>query len=103
MVRLAVQVDTFATRNTLLVPFTTKQAQRLSPDGREKLAACIRGMLEVEAGERRRLAENLTAGTLWREIGGALSPVQAEQVLDLLLQIVEDEMEGCDGRKAHHR
>ena len=67
-----------------------KQAQRLSPAGQERLAAYIRRMLEAEAGERRRLAENLTADALWREIESALSPEQAEQVLDLLLQIVED-------------
>ena len=55
-----------------------KQAQRLSPAGRERLAACIRRMLEAEAGERRRLAENLTADALWREIESALSPGQSD-------------------------
>lgn len=67
-----------------------QQTQRLSPNGREKLTVLIRQLMEAEIEERRRLAENLTAGTLWREIEKALSPVQAEQVLDLLLQIVEE-------------
>lgn len=67
-----------------------KQAQKLSPDGREKLAVFIRQIVEAEAGERRHIAENLTANALWREIERALSPAQAEQALDLLLQIVEE-------------